>query len=204
MKIYFDTEFTGLHQGTSLISIGMTDEEGRTFYAELNDYDKAQVDDWIQENVINKLKFKKPSLGEQEHYIATRFKDNPKGNDMFKSYSLEMRGNKEEVGRELGRWFEQYDSIIFVSDVSHYDFVLLIDLVYGHALSMPYEKHCSACYDINQDIANYYNVSQIEAFNKSREDILKENSITIENEDKHNALYDALVIKEIYNIINKQ
>jgi len=38
MKIFFDTEFTGLHQNTSLISIGCIDEECRTFSAELTDY----------------------------------------------------------------------------------------------------------------------------------------------------------------------
>jgi hypothetical protein len=33
-KIFFDTEFTGLHQGTTLISIGLISECGKTFYAE--------------------------------------------------------------------------------------------------------------------------------------------------------------------------
>ena len=38
MRIFFDTEFTGLHQNTTLISIGCIDENGRTFYAESTDY----------------------------------------------------------------------------------------------------------------------------------------------------------------------
>ena len=33
MKIFFDTEFTGLHQHTTLISIGLVDEVGISFYA---------------------------------------------------------------------------------------------------------------------------------------------------------------------------
>jgi hypothetical protein len=37
-KIFFDTEFTGLHQGTTLISIGLISECGKTFYAEFTDY----------------------------------------------------------------------------------------------------------------------------------------------------------------------
>ena len=52
MKIFFDTEFTGLHQGTTLISIGMIAEDGRELYCELNDYDKSQIDDWLKNNVI--------------------------------------------------------------------------------------------------------------------------------------------------------
>ena len=31
MKLFFDTEFTGLHQATTLISLGIIAEDGRTF-----------------------------------------------------------------------------------------------------------------------------------------------------------------------------
>ena len=58
MKIFFDTEFTGLHQKTTLISIGMVAEDGREFYCELNDYDQTQIDDWLQDNVIVNLQDK--------------------------------------------------------------------------------------------------------------------------------------------------
>ena len=43
MKIFFDTEFTGLHKNTTLVSIGMVAENGHTFYAELNDYNHNQI-----------------------------------------------------------------------------------------------------------------------------------------------------------------
>ena len=52
-----DSEFTGLHQNTTLISIGLVSECGKTFYAEFNDYDFNQVDDWLKENVINNLQY---------------------------------------------------------------------------------------------------------------------------------------------------
>ena len=60
-NLYFDMEFTGLHQNTTLISLGIVSECGKTFYAELNDYDESQVDEWIKENVIDKLKFHAPT-----------------------------------------------------------------------------------------------------------------------------------------------
>lgn len=44
-KIFFDTEFTGLHQKTTLISIGFIAETGETFYAELTDYNKSQINE---------------------------------------------------------------------------------------------------------------------------------------------------------------
>lgn len=43
MKVFFDTEFTGLHQKTTLISIACITEDGKEFYAEFTDYDEAQV-----------------------------------------------------------------------------------------------------------------------------------------------------------------
>lgn len=33
MKVFFDTEFTGLHKDTTLISIGLVDEYNNHFYA---------------------------------------------------------------------------------------------------------------------------------------------------------------------------
>jgi len=57
-KLFMDTEFTGLHQQTSLISVALIDETGQRFYAELNDYKKCQCDDWIIKNVIGNLKHK--------------------------------------------------------------------------------------------------------------------------------------------------
>ncbi len=36
MKVFFDTEFTGLRKDTTLVSIGMIAENGETFYAMQN------------------------------------------------------------------------------------------------------------------------------------------------------------------------
>lgn len=181
-KIFLDTEFTGLHKNTTLVSIGLVDENGEEFYGELTDYDKNQVDYWLQENVISNLWYKnnKKDLGKTNYY----------------------RGNKEYIGLKLRNWLDKYPFIEWVSDVAHYDFVLLIDLVYKDAVNIPYLNHGASIHDINQDIAKYYNICEVEAFDKSREDILKENNIEIDGL-KHNALYDAKVIKAIYNIVNR-
>ena len=52
MKLFFDTEFTGLHKDTTLVIIGIVAENGQRFYAEFSDYDESQCDDWIKENVL--------------------------------------------------------------------------------------------------------------------------------------------------------
>lgn len=187
MNIYFDTEFTGLHKNTTLISIGLVDENGRTFYAEFSDYDKSQVNDWILENVIEHLVYKRSRLNQV--FFS-------KGDDYEKWGAY---GTKDFIKEQLTKWLSEYDEVQLISDVCHYDMVLFID-IFGDAFSIP--KNVSAvCYDINQDIAEYLNCSQKEAFDESRENIIARNEITI-NGDKHNALYDALVIKAIYHIIN--
>lgn len=186
-KVYFDTEFTGLHKDTSLISIGLvTDDEDVFFYAELEDYDLTQVDDWIQSNVIDNLLIKYSNYLQKGIYTEG------------KPFSVEIRDGKAAVREELRAWLDQFDKVEFVSDVSHYDFVLLIDLVYGHALKMPYGKINAACHDLNQDIADHLNISEIEAFDKSREELLEELDTEVYGV-KHNALYDAKVIRAIYN-----
>ena len=69
MYFYFDTEFTGLHKGTTPISIGIVrvkeadTSQTSAFYAELTDYDKDQVDEWVQNHVIKNLLLKDQEPG---------------------------------------------------------------------------------------------------------------------------------------------
>ena len=192
MKIFFDTEFTGLHKNTTLISIGLVDENGRTFYAEFSDYDKSQCDKWIHDNVIKHLR-----LGTYEHYGLN-------------VNNTEVYGSKEFIKGKLSDWLSQYEKVELISDCCHYDMVLFID-IFGGAFDIPSNVN-PACHDINQDIAKHFKISEKEAFDLSREEIIESTNelvskywpndvINIEG-DKHNSLYDAKVIKEIYKIIH--
>lgn len=177
MKIFFDTEFTGLHKNTTLISIGLIDKNDRSFYAEFTDYDLDQCDSWIKDNVINNLMFNHRS----------NFWINEVGKETT------CKGNKEFIREKLKNWLNYYDDIELVSDCCHYDMVLLIDL-FNSALNTPF---IPICHDINEDIANRYtytldNVN--EAFDIGRESLLN----TPISGNKHNALYDAKVIKTLY------
>ena len=54
--VFYDMEFTRKHQLTTSVSIGMVSSDGsQEFYAEFNDYDYSQVDQWLQTNVIDIL-----------------------------------------------------------------------------------------------------------------------------------------------------
>ena len=181
MKVFFDTEFTGLHKNTTLISIGLVDEYGRAFYAEFDDYDKSQVTDWIKENVIKNLKFKYAPIGGT----------NPEDPDV-----TNFKGSKDTIRSSLLEWLKPYDKVEFVSDVCHYDFVLLIDLLVDSALDLP-ENLSANCIDLNTIIALMEKMSDKKAFDYSREELVQKYHRDVKG-DKHNSLYDARVIKEIY------
>lgn len=201
--IYFDTEFTGLRKNTSLISIGLVTSDGKTFYAEFNDYNKENVDEWIENNVISNLK-------------------NP--DNVFEGNDWTMTGSTLEIREQLYEWLSPYKQqgklIQFVSDVSHYDFVLLIDLLLGDekltAINLP-DGISPCCIDINQDIAtsiqrikpedvteeefNKNFIPAYAAFNFSREEMISNLTNFNYEGNKHNSLYDALVIRAIHQTL---
>ena len=86
---------------------------------------------------------------------------------------------------------------MLISDVCHYDMVLFIDL-FSSAFDIP-ENVNAACHDINQDIAKHLGISEKEAFDYTREDLVDEEI----SGDKHNSLYDAKIIKSIYAKVNE-
>jgi hypothetical protein len=194
MKIFMDTEFTGLHKDTTLISIGLISEDGRTFYAELTDYDKSRIDKWLKENVIDNLIFKEPPLGQQNHYLQSRiYHDVP----IPLMHNLELRGNKDEVRIALTEWLSQFDSVEMWSDCLAYDWVLFNDL-FGHAFNIP-----KNVYYIPFDICTLFEIRRVDP-DINREEFA-DGFINTEGKSinpnviaKHNALWDAIVIKACY------
>lgn len=188
MKVFLDTEFTGLHQNTTLISIGLISEDEKTFYAELSDYDENQIDDWLRKNVIKNLRFSPPPKGQDEYYIASRTKGNPVGKNLYSSYSIDLRGDSQNVMIELNTWLNQFDDVEIWSDCLAYDWVLFNQL-WGHAFKIP-----KKVYYIPFDICTFFKLQNIDP------DINREEFANIKNRfKKHNALWDAKVIRECYN-----
>lgn len=188
MLLFMSEEFTGLRKDTTLISLGIVSENGRKFYAEFDDYDKSRCNDWIKENVINNLSL---GTGPEGSYCVNE-----------NETTMTVFGNKEVIGAWLAKWLSQFDAIQFVSDVCYYDFVLLIDLLTngGTALDLP-ENISLVCIDLNPSIAFHYGISDKSAFDKSREKIVMELCGHEVEGRKHNALYDAEVIKAIFEEI---
>lgn len=200
MKLFFDTEFTGLHKNTTLISVGIVAEDGRKFYAVLNDFDRTQCTQWIKKNVLK-------GVVEDLLCIPVSLIEDIGEDGKYRDFWI-VSGNKRLVSIHLNRWLNWiggYDSIQFVSDVCHYDFVLLVDLITngGTAFDLP-GNISPVCHDMNQDIARFYRVTDAEAFDMSREEIMSYvcGQDYIVTGDKHDAMYDAEVMRAIWRDVS--
>lgn len=218
--LFFDTEFTGLRKNTTLISLGIVADNGKKFYAEFHDFNWDYVDDWIQNNVLDNFILKKfyPHGGKEIEEQMEEWKNEgyevsnlPTMNTFYLLYNTkrtkdnftEVVGDSDWIREALLEWLSQFNSIQFVSDVCHYDFVLLIDLLTGGKTALDLPDNISAvCHDINSDIARHYGITEREAFDKSREEIVSELCGHEITGRKHNSLYDAEVIKAIWEEIN--
>lgn len=172
-KIFFDTEFTGLHQNTTLISIGLISECGKTFYAELTDYDKRQIDEWLQKNVIDNL------------ILPHDLGGNGIGVDGYV-------GDTKFIKEYLEKWLSQFEQVEFWSDCLSYDWVLFNQL-FGHAFNIP-----KNVYYIPFDICTLFKMKGIDP-DVNREEFSGMAFISSEIPKKHNALWDAKVIKACYD-----
>ena len=188
MKLFFDTEFTGLHKDTTLISLGMVSEYGHKFYGVFTDYDKSQCNTWIKENVIKHLS---DLSGFDTNHLVT------------------VEDNHSTIKLRLEHWLRMMlavigdESIELVSDVAHYDMTLFIN-IFGTAFDLP-EYIAPACIDVNQMITDVFDVSLQQAFDISREELLEKlspGSKLLKFQNKHNSLYDACVIMELYKELN--
>lgn len=180
MNVYFDTEFTGLYKQCELISIGLISEDGKEFYAEVSDLNSEDMDAWIKDNVLSN---------------TINYGNVPVTNIVNNELDFVSFSNMLQLKDALLKWLSQFEDVQLISDVCHYDMVLFID-IFGSAFDLP-DNVLPYCHDINQDIASQYWITDNEAFDTSREQLAESYGVEI-NGAKHNALYDAKVIKAIY------
>lgn len=170
MNVFFDFEFTGLHQATTPISLGMVSQEGQTFYAEFTDYDESQVDEWIEENVIRNLLGAAGLLGAQPP--DTRY----------------VLGDRAHVAQAALLWLQKWDSVSMWGDVLAYDWALFCEL-FGGARHIP--KHV---FYIPFDIATLlWAKGEDPDLDRVAYAGLRDVPMS-----RHNALRDAWVIKKCY------
>lgn len=175
MNLYFDLEMTGLHQNTTPISLGVVAENGKTFYAEFTDYNKAQVTEWIRANVIKNLVLSVDYTYDGHNHTT-------------------CRGTKVEIKNYLLRWLRQFDYVEFIGDVLAYDWMLMVDLIATYDRGYPALP--KNVYYIPFDLATTLKDNGFDP------DVNREELADITNNStKHNALWDAEVIKKNYEIV---
>lgn len=226
VKVFFDTEFTGLHKNTSLISIGLLAdvdnvikpsedfdindyslshrlslpkiEQMPSFYGECFDYNKNQVDEWLDENVIKNLRWNR------EHPFKYF---NDLNND---GKNIEMNDWSFEIRDRLKEWLQRLHDetgkkILFYSDCYAYDWVLLVELLTDHKSAIDMPEYCyyipidlstelfslGIDPDINREQLLYSLKPNIGQLQKSYSEIFSSRT-------KHNALWDAFVIFGIF------
>lgn len=182
MRLFFDLEFTGLHQMTTLVSLGIIAEDGRSFYAEATDFDRSQVDQWLEQNVLPNLSLETLLLLDDAMPVM--------------EYGVEFKvlGSRRQIGLVLRDWLMQFERVEFWGDVYPWDWVLLCELfkVEGSPnFSLP-----ENVFYIPFDIATYMNIKGIDP------DISRE-AFSGLSLNKHNALDDARIIRACYEKLSK-
>lgn len=181
-KLFADLEFTRLHQQTTIISLGLISEDGQQqFYAEFTDYAKDQVDEWLQENILSQLLFQ----DRQNNFIQrTNGLTEAKGDI---SYIVTTPGG-------LNDWIYglKDTAVTFSSFGLSYDLVLFRELFHIANVPRP-DKLTHFNYDISTLFQEY--VGDPSA---PYTPYAKERFLGLERDQKHNALFDAKVAREIY------
>lgn len=210
MLVFIDTEFTDLKSNAQLISLGAITEYCDKFYAEIADYDKSLCSTFVKDTVIpNLLLGEKPYLGPDDSRLTSK-------NDIVVKRPL------LSVGKTFVTWLLKSKdmcadtSITFVSDVCHYDGVLIMDLIQKATNDQVPSTINPMFIDISTLFALYANQENVifSENNKNYKDIFqyafdvnREEFSEIPQDEinglKHNSLWDAYVIKECYDKLMK-
>jgi hypothetical protein len=184
MKYFLDTEFiegfTSRFIGDKerhfieLISIGIVDETGRSFYAISNEFKEHDANDWVKENVIAKLPSKKefPNLYKSEEEIKEEL-----------LYFFCCAENTIEK-----KWYAPSETEIYAY-YADYDWVVFCSL-FGTMMDLP-QNFPMFCMDLKQMMEE----RKLSTEWKQR--------ICPDPEGEHDALVDANWNKKLYSEIIK-
>lgn len=170
MKYFFDTEFIEDGKTIEAISIGIINDNGDTFYAEWNDFDYYKTNDFVLEHVIPNLRMW--NIDDLTPFIS---KDGP---------NIKMYGNREFIKSELLKWIGK-DKPKFYAWYASYDWVMLCQ-IFGTMMDLP-DNWPMFVYDVKPLF------DQLEYTNSWKKANHPDPS------DVHNALADAIWLKDMYN-----
>lgn len=190
-RLFFDTEFTDLKKDCDLISIGVVAdiegvEETPAFYAESIEFAEDKCSTFVREQVLPHMKLK----------------GIPMANITNDRKSVAVCGTEEDIASHLDNWIHQFiksgDKVEVWSDCLAYDWVLFCNL-FESIGGLP-----SYIYYIPFDLSTYLKLRGVDP-DISREEFASLHygkdvaEISATKWNKHNSLFDAMIIYYCYN-----
>ncbi len=179
-KIFYDAEFTGLQQHNQLISLALCAEDGRAFYAEFSDFDRAQCDAWIHEHVL--------SVTRWAQYL---------GAAPYQAQEDELQlcfGDSAAIKQALLTWLMPYQQVEIWADCLAWDWVLFCEL-FGGALHLPKQ-----IFYMPFDLVTLFYCQGIDP-DISRVEFVQQQGLPIPPGQVHNALFDAYITRQCYQLL---
>ena len=177
MNLYYDAEFTGLRQHTSLISLALVSDDGRAFYAEFSDYNRDQLDDWLRDNVLAHCRWltrdnARPGCHEEEGLTL-------------------CFGDSEQIRTALSQWLTQWERVEIWADCPSWDWVLFCEL-FGGAFNIP-----DNIYYLPFDLVTLFKARGLSP-DTERQQFTGLQPSGAEGQ-RHNALFDARLLRAAYH-----
>ena len=175
MKYFFDTEF--IEDGSTIkpISIGIEREDGLTFYAEWNNIDILSATKFVLDNVLPHLTLW--DLKPEGAYLVKGKGQSPK----------EVLGDSELIKKELLDWIGD-DIPNFYAWYASYDWVMMCQ-IFGTMLDLPKEWPMF----VNDVKQTFDELGKTDEWKKNNHP---------DPHNAHNALADAIWLKDLYNNLN--
>ena len=171
MKIVFiDCEFTGEHAFATLVSVGMVTLDGRELYISLNDYDRDQVDSWLEANVLQKIDPKTTVSSQRACILVAQFLEEYA---QSKPVSLISAGKLNDISLLFQLWHSVYP------ERKYFHFGRYLPKYLNHRAHF--------------DLDTLFFAAGLSS-NLNREDYIGESN----KELKHSALYDAQVVRQCF------
>jgi len=191
-KLFLSTKFTGYHKNTTLVSISLISKNS-TFYAEANDFNLDQCDAQITEDIINKLKFYGKEIMEANSISIENNKTKIFGNKDYIKSCLETWLSNEFTNLNL----PTEEKFRIWSCHLTYTWILFNDF-WGGVSDIP-----EIAYIIPFDICTLMEVKGVSPDRNRDEFAYEEALISVLEEEKYTALWEANVIKRCYEKLIK-
>lgn len=184
IRLYYDAEFTSLSRQGRLISLSFVSTDDHIFYAEFNDYPRERLSPWVTDHVLPFLMYPDEKIYHEDQ-----------------GESVYIKNNSATIRDEFNRWIAPMGPLEIYGDCPSYDWVLFCDL-FGSAMDIP-----NSIYYIPFDLATILRCRSLDP-DMDRERFVADhrgestlNALTRRAKGKHNALYDALILKTMLEIL---